>query len=241
MCTVTYIPLPSGFVLSSNRDELTHRAALPPMWHSPGAAPLLFPYEPTSKGSWLAVSKQLEVRCLLNGAFENHIKKPNYRKSRGKMLVESFNSPALEAFVNEYNFDGIAPFTLIDINETGLSEIRWDEKKITVNKLPSDQAKIWSSATLYPPPVRKERESAFTQWLHKNRASEDVNITDFHLSTHGMDATNDILMARPSGIKTTSFTQFRKQGNHGSLTFRDLEKATISTTQWKSNNLSTVH
>ena len=67
MCTVTLIPRPQGFRLAVNRDEQrTRPPATPPrvFQHAPQQA--LYPLDPPSAGTWVAVTNAGLALTLLN-------------------------------------------------------------------------------------------------------------------------------------------------------------------------------
>ena len=85
MCTVTYFPLKNKIVLTSNRDEKPNRSAQE-IHREKG---IFYPKDTTKNGTWFAVSENGNALILLNGAFENHPVKTNYRKSRGLIVFGS--------------------------------------------------------------------------------------------------------------------------------------------------------
>ena len=71
---------------------------------------------------------------------------PPYRKSRGLIVLDSFNFDSIESFSQQYDFENIEPFTMIAVdfkNENQLAEIRWDGRKVFYKKLSSDNYNIW--------------------------------------------------------------------------------------------------
>lgn len=227
MCTVTYIPMQSGFVLTSNRDEVSHRpTAMPTVYHKNGIK-LLFPKDELAGGTWFAFAPEMQrLACLLNGAFEKHQPSENYQKSRGKVLLESFEYSDFEAFYNSVDLSKVEPFTLLLIDfssELKFEEIRWDEdRKLHRKKLQTDQEYIWSSSTLYPEATRKERENYFRQWSTKHQANEDKNIFDFHTQKHGLSTGDDIVMQRQGALQTLSVTQLKVQDEQALFRYKDL-------------------
>jgi uncharacterized protein with NRDE domain len=153
LCTVTFLPTASGFILTSNRDESPVRAAitLPPQLYQLVTAPAYFPKDPQG-GTWIAVSGEGRIHCLLNGAFERHAHQPPYRKSRGIVVLDSLEYDVAEQFASGYDFTDIEPFTLVMVNSSGLlqvQEFRWDGNQTYLKDLASGTPHIWSSATLY--------------------------------------------------------------------------------------------
>ncbi|NDC40852.1 MAG: hypothetical protein EBZ77_04755, partial [Chitinophagia bacterium] len=55
MCTVTYLPLDNGHILTSNRDEqLLRQAAAPPELIEGKTGGILFPRDGKAGGTWIA-------------------------------------------------------------------------------------------------------------------------------------------------------------------------------------------
>lgn len=113
MCTVTFVPTSTGFILTSNRDEKNYRPTLPPEIHVVNGKKLLFPKDEEAGGTWIATNNQHQTVCLLNGAFETHVKNPPYRKSRGLILLESFGYDSFAEFAENVDLENIEPFTLL--------------------------------------------------------------------------------------------------------------------------------
>lgn len=184
MCTVSYLPTgKKSFILTSNRDEQPSRAAsfstdLTNSEHQN----LLFPKDPKAGGTWICLSKTRKMLCLLNGAFEKYIPKKNYRLSRGIMVLDFFKFQNLDDFSQNFNFENIAPFTLVVYENNHLKEFRWDGMKKYLIGLDKNKPNIWSSATLYPKEVAERKKLRFTNWLKGNRIFELEKIRKFHQS-----------------------------------------------------------
>jgi len=84
MCTVSFIPLQNGFLLTSNRDEKSYRPTISPQVYTENEMKLLYPKDEKAGGTWIVARNDGTSIILLNGAFINHIKLTNYRKSRGQ-------------------------------------------------------------------------------------------------------------------------------------------------------------
>ena len=66
MCTVTFIPTSSGFVITSNRDEsVARKRALAPIEYEINGCKITFPKDPQAGGTWIAKSDS-KVIVLLN-------------------------------------------------------------------------------------------------------------------------------------------------------------------------------
>ena len=228
MCTVTYLPLsPKGFVLTSNRDEaLARKTSLPPAKYQIENLTVFFPKDAQANGTWIATSSNHFTLCLLNGAFQKHVSKPPYIRSRGLVLLDFFNFNEVNKYATEYNFKGIEPFTLIIIKSdqtTDLQELRWDGLKLYANKIDSTQAHIWSSANLYDSETIQERQYWFQQWLtESDYDSNPESILSFHHFGGNGDRENDMIINRKEK-QTVSITSIIQEETSKTMVYEDLQ------------------
>ncbi|WP_170982873.1 NRDE family protein [Dyadobacter frigoris] len=222
MCTVSYLPGQSGFILTSSRDERITRPAAklsgPVIIHD---HEVTFPKDPQGHGSWIASSKTRTV-CLLNGAFTAHHPKPPYKHSRGLVVLHAFNYFTIQNFISAYDFTGLEPFTLLLVEIGELFVLRWDGSKLFATELNASQPQIWSSATLYSPEIIKARQIWFRQWLN---APEDLSlesIRNFHKTAGAGDPENAVLMQRGDQYATVSLTSVVRSENRMEMTYEDL-------------------
>jgi hypothetical protein len=186
-----------------------------------------FPKDMESGGTWIAMGDNSRICCLLNGAFENHVPKPEYAKSRGKLLLESFEFESVHDFFEFCDLNEVAPFTLviIEMDETPrLFEFRWDSSQKHIKELNPGQAHFWSSATLYNKEVRNQRAQWFEAWLRRSEKVDGESILRFHGSSHGDNPTNDLVMERTNGLQTVSITQVVISNETFSMVYNDLLK-----------------
>lgn len=232
MCTVSYIPSENGeFVLTSNRDESKVRSTFSPVQKIIGTAHVLFPEDGVSGGTWIALNQYGRVCCLLNGAFENHSRQSNYLKSRGRIILELMEFQEISDYLEAHNFHGIEPFTLIIVEQIPvwrLVEIRWDGTNTHIKYLETKEPHIWSSATLYSPEIRRNRERWFNEWLMNNETINPKAIMDFHTSVHDIGVENDLIMTRSNGLQTVSITQIEAALECCTMTYLDLLTDTVS-------------
>jgi len=227
MCTLTYLPTPEGFLFTSNRDESTARqSAVFPSLAQSNAGQLLMPLDPQGGGTWILAAENGDAACLLNGAFVKHKRELPYRKSRGRVIVESFNYSTVEDFLQYYNFDKIEPFTLIRVSRnpgrSTVHEIRWDSKKLSHTQMDASQPYIWSSVTLYDEQMRTKRREWFAKWLKEEPAFTAENIENFHLHGGEGDPTVDFKMTRSGGLQTISLTSMEVSYNTALVSYYDL-------------------
>ena len=227
MCTVTYIPTRKGFYLTSNRDEHVNRGqAIYPKEYVSGNAKLLYPKDPDKNGSWIAAKNNGDVLVLLNGAFVKHTAQPNYRKSRGIILMEIINAESPIHFYNEMNLDEIEPFTLVLCAAGVLYECRWDGAKKHIAALNKNMAYIWSSATLYDKMAAAKRNSWFNDWRRSDYPKTTEGIINFHRFGGEGDQKDGLVINRDEKMKTMSITNIRVTENKIVMNYNDLKDNT---------------
>ncbi len=224
MCTVTYLPGNNGcFHLTSNRDEAPSRVAhqLVHRKLNDGTS-LIFPQDTGAGGTWIAMSDQGRLLCLLNGAFERHQRQLPYRRSRGLMLLDAFEFEHSSQFFSAYNFKGIEPFTLIWVEGTALFDFRWDGVKTYLRTLDQQQAYIWSSPTLYDQVIQEKRAILFQQFLQDKPQPERTDILDFHQLGGTGDTSNDLVMNRNNVVRTVSITAISREADQFHLLYKNM-------------------
>ena len=223
MCTVTFLPLnASNFLLTSNRDEHRGRETFPPKKYKENGVELLFPKDKTAGGTWIGTSSENRLVCVLNGAFNKHVRKPNYQKSRGVLAKEILKTKHLIDYIKNLELSGVEPFTMVIVDwnnqELKLYEFIWDDHQIHLNEL-GLEPKIWSSSTLYSEESKNIRKTWFNTWL-KNKDFRVQNVLKFHHSEIG-DKTQSVLMKRPN-VETVSITNVHKTDNEIQMTYEDV-------------------
>lgn len=217
MCTLTYLPTgKDSFLWTQNRDES-------PMRTSPGLHKekgLIFPQEPLSGGTWMAIAQDHRVVSLLNGAFEQHKYVLSSKRSRGLVVLDFFESNT-DAFFNHYDLDGIEPFTMVVYDAGQLWDFRWDKKERHLKALDATQPYIWSSSSLYPQEIKNKRSIWFKNYLEENKVATKSNVLDFHYNAGTGDIKNDLIMDR-GPVKTVSITHITKDSSTLSMEYIDL-------------------
>jgi len=223
MCTVTFIPKgESDFILTSNRDEAIGRKTLPPEEYDFEGEKLLFPKDELAGGTWIGLSSKNRLLCLLNGAFEGHIKRDNYIMSRGNLVKQLLVSKNAVQDITLFNLLGIEPFTLLLVEWTpqiALYELVWDGNKKYVTPL-NLEPKIWSSSTLYSATMKKEREKWFSAFLEDKPIDADT-LLDFHKYAGIGNKDMDLQIDR-GALKTMSITQVEKNTNKLNMQYTNL-------------------
>lgn len=231
MCVLTYVPVAeNGFIVTSNRDEnIARPKAKPPKKIKINGIEVFCPVDPISKGTWIATSTCYTM-VLLNGGYKKHEVKPSYRQSRGQVILEftKWNDP--ETFLNNFDFNGMEPFTLVlfkNENRQEITEIKWCSGEKYITHLSGELPLIWSSATLYDQQAMDKRQSWFMDHLSKNlmEISSEI-ILDFHNTGGKQDLENSIKLKRKNGIETVCITQIEIYPTAKFLFYNDLENNT---------------
>lgn len=223
MCTVSFVPLKDSFVLTSNRDEKTARPTISPKIYTKKGIKLLYPKDEQAGGTWVVAKNEGTVIILLNGAFENHKKKPNYLKSRGVVLMEMIKASNPISHFSSISLKGVEPFTLIVFQNNKLVELKWDEKQKYALEHSVSEPHIWSSSTLYNQAQRALRSHWFEDFSTKNNPLSPEKILSFHKNTQVENTEYGLVINREDITKTLSITQLLLQNNHIEMTYVDME------------------
>lgn len=117
MCTLTFIPRPNGYLVAMNRDEQHGRTRSSPPAIFDEA---IYPYEPGTKGTWLAVNSRGITLALLNKNEDGPL--PVKLRSRGELIPALISAASLadvQRLLLEVGFKGMWPFRLIAISPEG--------------------------------------------------------------------------------------------------------------------------
>jgi len=224
MCTVTYLPLGnSDFILTSSRDiPFARKKATHPKKYVEDGIELWYPKDGKAGGTWIGLSENKRLICLLNGGFVYHTSRENYEKSRGLIVKELLRCADIRKGLERVDLNGVEQFTLtiVDWNDRlELLEFVWDGVEKHLKVLPQ-QAHIWSSATLYDSGVKQLREDWFAKWQEKNEI-EQASILDFHHTAGIGDQCIDVLMNRGQG-GTVSITSVKKENRQLIMKYEDV-------------------
>ena len=206
MCTLTFVPLESGPVITANRDESPLRNAHSlSSYYSALGEEYFIAEEPLRGGTNIAIGRNKRTAVLLNGAFHRHDMNKTYGLSRGIVVLKSLDDADLFAFADRFDFDSIQPFTLVHFADT-IQEIRWDGNTIHRIEFDTDRPRLWASAQMYTPEVIARRQQWFDAFLAKGELDPE-SIADFHLHAGDGDPANDLVMHRGGVVQTVSVTQ----------------------------------
>ncbi len=225
MCTLTFYPTSATeFILTSNRDEAPKRSTIPPQIYEVGDSKLIFPKDEVAGGTWLGVSDKKRLVSLLNGGFEPHIRKERYRMSRGIIVTTLLTAENALAEIDHFDFSDIEPFTVVMVdwsNSLNIYELVWDGSEAHFSEKDL-KPQIWSSSLLYPPKVKKKRETWFAQLLNGHGSLNGETLFNFHKTAGEGNPYSDLVMDR-GFVKTKSISQIEKNNDLGTFVYEDLQ------------------
>lgn len=228
MCTVTYFPNPrqsGSFTVTDSRDELERRRTAPPAFYRDFNTLLYYPKDLEKGGTWMGLSENRRLICLLNGAFGWYEKLPYYRESRGIVVKELLAADSFQSAVEHFDFQDIEPFFCLVFewrNGLKLWELAWDSERLFLSLKDETKPAIWSSSRLYSMEQHAKKKGAFDQLLEVDGRpiSADV-LWDFH-HTKETTGTTGLIIDR-GNLKTTSVSQFHLSSqDEGIFHFQDL-------------------
>lgn len=187
-----------------------------------------YPEDLEAHGSWIAFSDNGTAACLMNGGSIPHKRKSQYRKSRGLVVLESFEFNTVTDFHQHYDFEDIEPFTLLIRSEREFYKIIHNEQETLIEAQDPGLRNIWSSTTLYTKEVRDKREKWFEAWLAGNPELNSLSIRNFHRSAGEGDNENDLVMSRWGLLKTLSVTQISVIEQKAQLVYQDFIQDSIA-------------
>ena len=223
MCTVSFVPVEGErFIFTSNRDEAPKRNASELVQLERNGKQILFPKDTGANGTWIAISNENQLVCILNGAFKKHKRKLPYRLSRGIMALEFFDFQDHRAFLSEFDFVNIEPFTMIIFDDGTLLEFRWDGEKKYVKNLDTSDKHIWSSCTLYPDEWVAKRKVWFREWASKIEQPTREDVLDFHKNAGEGNPEYDTVMNRSDIVRTISITSITQNDSSMNMRYEDI-------------------
>ena len=196
MCTVTFLPTQSGYVVAMNRDDLFIRShTRGPEVRQTGTRTTIYPSEQTG-GTWIGANDAGITLCLLNWARPGGPK----LRSRGEViptLLASGTRQQLSAQLTAMPLEGILPFRLIafSLRDRSIEEWRWDGEHLLS---PLDfpwQLNHWFSSGLSDEQAREQRsricttalsdsDKFSTEWLRRLHRSHEPEAGPFSICAH---------------------------------------------------------
>ncbi|HEY1189289.1 MAG TPA: NRDE family protein [Gemmata sp.] len=187
MCTLTVVPCgPGALRLAFNRDEQRTRApGAPPQLRRSGSRSAVWPTDPASGGTWLAVNDAGLVLAVLN---VNPTHPPGARRrmqSRGAivpMLLGEESPAAVLAVVDRaLDFPLFAPFRLVLVGQGVVADVRWDGyEPMTMSRLVGGAPRMFTSSGLGDARVEDVRRELFEELFAGAPETWDAAQVAFH-------------------------------------------------------------
>ncbi len=165
MCTVSWLPGPTGYTLCFNRDERFTRApGGPPAIQDSGEIPFIAPRDGDFGGTWLAANACGLTLGILNRYRVADYAPPAAPRSRGLLPLALAAQPtAADAIVALAGMDlgAFQPFTLV-VAEAGAPArlAAWDGRALEVS-LHAEPGLILTSSSVTEPEVAESRRALF--------------------------------------------------------------------------------
>ncbi len=186
MCTLTIVPLAGGRLrVGFNRDERrTRPTGTPPEIHTRDGRNAIYPTDPESGGTWLAVNDVGLILALLNATPPSS---PPFRgrRSRGEIIPALLNAdtPAdsLAKFDPLFRFADFPPFRLVLVGQGVVADMRWDgQEPMVVNRLLGNVPLLFTSSGLGDHLVEGVRRELFDAMFAANPSEWPAVQDAFH-------------------------------------------------------------
>jgi Transport and Golgi organisation 2 len=208
MCTLTFLPGKSGYMVGMNRDEQISRPeASPPVLIETGSGPALYPRD-LQDGTWIGANGCGITFALLNWNDVDRLSPKG--SSRGRVIPALLKSTSLHhahATLRHLEVQGLLPFNLIAFfpAEERISQWSWNQRSLD-HRYFSWHARQWFSSSLSDAQAGKCRALAYTHargeadygtmpWLRRLHASHDPRQPPLSTCVHRPD------------VKTVSYTE----------------------------------
>ena len=220
MCTLTIVKQKHQVLFTFNRDEDKLRKTIPPKSYHIDSKNLQYisPKDTVAGGTWIGLANNRNVAFILNGGRVKHKRKLPYKYSRGKVILDLFQSESPVNYLTNTSFKGVEPFTLVTYLEEVLRELVWDGETTSLTVIPMDQMSMWSSSTLYAPEVKEER-IRMLQDLPGTIAQSKENIKEWHQKSK---KDGGLLYEGIPQVATVSTSQLVLSETNGVFEYEDL-------------------
>lgn len=229
MCTVAFIPQSDQHVFISLRDESPQRIkAIPPTVYTTGSFQTIFPLDQTGGGTWLGINNAGSLLILLNGAFEKHVRRSNYAKSRGMIVRELLATESPVSAWQQMDLSDIEPHTLVVFQQQQLFHLVWDAHQSHVMQKDTSQPHVWSSATLYDQYASEKRNHDLLQRVKGMESNDREALLHFFQSVN--DSNNGFMINREEQVKTLSMSYIQYGMDVARLHYHELDSDTLHLT-----------
>ncbi len=216
MCTITFIPTPSGCRFGMNRDEQRSRAkGIFPAPRLLGGLPVLGPSEPAG-GMWTGANAATGAFALLNwNCTRQGTAKLENPLSRGLLVkaAAGCRQPAdVEAQISQQPLFRIRSFRLLEIFAASktLREWRWDGQELTRISC-AWEPRLWASSSADEAAAQRARQAVFQRALTREGAGSLEWLRALHRTHLPEKGALSICMHRKEAA-TVSYTETEING-----------------------------
>lgn len=218
MCTLSFIPKSSGYLIGMNRDErLVRERAQPPQRISLNGVDAVYPSE-IGGGTWIGSNSRGTTFALLNrNARGRGMAKLRSRGTVIPALLESENNTRAKARMASLDFRGMLSFCLLGFfpGETIL-EWQWDGGKLSTTQL-GWHKRHWFSSSVSDVLASSVRGRTFhVAWRRSDAGSQDW-LRTMHASHAPTSGSLSVCVHRPDAA-SVSYTEIDCQ--YPALTMR---------------------
>jgi hypothetical protein len=219
MCTVTFIPRKTGYLVGMNRDEkLTRVAGLPPVQRNKDGRTVIYPSEP-SGGTWISLNDSGTTFALVNW-YSVLTKAKKGIVSRGQIIPSISTTSSSETAKRDLAVLPLAqikPFRLIGIfwASRQIKEWQWDLQDL-VETNHGWRAKQWISSGFDEPTAQKIRSHTFRIFRMRTSFGRVHSLRRLHSSHTPEKGPFSTCMHGEDAI-TVSYTEVRVSRNRASL------------------------
>jgi hypothetical protein len=167
MCTLSWVPLPGGYALALNRDELLTRAAgTPPALREVAGIPVICPTDGDAGGSWIAANALGHSLALLNRFEDAPHDHGGEFVSRGLLLLElagTAGPDAVGAALAGRRLQDYRPFTLASLVAGIPARLyEWNARELTSSES-GKPGLLRASSSRVQAAAARERAAVFAQ------------------------------------------------------------------------------
>jgi transport and Golgi organization protein 2 len=152
MCTVSIVPLASGFRIACNRDERRTRArASRPIVHTGGGTTSLWPVDPVSGGTWIGANDAGLALVLLNRANRGTRPMVFPPLSRGTIIPRLLEKGTIQAAMDAASGLDVLrfePYTLVALQRHHGFSITINARRATIRSLDLSRPHFFTSSSL---------------------------------------------------------------------------------------------
>ena len=215
MCTLSFIPTDSGYIVGMNRDEQTTRArALFPAI----IGNAIYPREPNTDGTWLAVNSSGLTLALLNKNEDGPL--PVKLRSRGEFIPALISADSLAAVhrrLLEIGFKGVWPFRVIAISAEQREVCEWAWGTQLTQNYYDWESRHWFSSGMSDKEANRVRSAVVEQAWRRADAGSSPWLRELHRSHEPQKGAFSICVHRDDAT-TVSYSEIAVEG--GQATFR---------------------